>query len=76
MSGELQDLMLVLGIEAAVSTRQLTSYWSLQLRHADGVRWVDVAHFVSRDEAEDAHARIAVAGGDVDLRVTLVRRDS
>jgi hypothetical protein len=74
MSGELQDLMLVLGIEAAASTKQLTSYWALQQRHDDGLRWVDVAQFVTRSEGEDAHARVAAAAPDVDLRLVHVRR--
>ena len=59
--------MLVLGIEAAASTKQLTSYWSLQRRHDDRHRWVDVARFVTRTEGEDAHARLAAAAPDVDL---------
>ena len=74
MSGEIQDLMLVLGVEAAASTKQLASYWSLQRRHGDGVRWVDVAQFVTRREGEDAHARVVSAAPDVELRLVHVRR--
>ncbi len=74
MSGALQDLMLVLGIEAVASTKQLTSYWALQRRHDDGVRWVDVAQFVTRSEGDDAHTRLAAAAPDIDLRLVHVRR--
>ena len=75
MSNELQDLMLVLGIEAAASTKQLRSYWSLQRRHDDGSRWLDVANFVTRTEAEDAHARVAAAAPSVELRLIHVHRE-
>ncbi len=68
-----QRLLFALGGKALRETDGLAVYYSVQRRHPDGKRWVDLAHFASR---EDALAAIgSLAGQDTgDLRVKKVTR--
>jgi hypothetical protein len=66
-----------LGNTALESVDGLVTYYSVQRRHPDGRRWIDVAHFASREDAEGAmqtlvHERPAADG---DLRVKHVRHE-
>ena len=66
-----------LGNTALQSVEGLITYFSLQRRHPDGKRWIDVAHFTSREDAEGAMQMLvqerAVADGD--LRVKHVHHE-
>jgi len=72
--GPNQDLMFVLMNDAIRNTGELSSYWSVQHRHPDGHRWFDVAHHLTKDDAEAAVARALERFPDEDLRVEHVRR--
>ena len=59
---------------ALASTAELQTYWSVQRRHADGHRWFDLAHYLTREDAETAVARALERHPDEELRVEHVRR--
>lgn len=56
------------------NTSGLQSYWSVQHRHPDGRRWFDVAHYLTREDAETSMAKALEAHPGEDLRVSHVRR--
>ena len=69
-----QDLLFYLGNKALGSVDDLVTYFSVQRRHPDGERWIDLAHFAGREDAEAAVRNLfehgqAAAG---DLRVKKV----
>jgi hypothetical protein len=76
-SGGNQPLLGVLAVSALTSVRDLDSYWTLQRRHGeDEHRWVDLAHYLTRDDASAALERV-VENAHADrheLRVEHVRR--
>ena len=72
--GPNQDLFFVLMNNAITNTSALERYWSVQRRHADGQRWFDVAHYLTKEDADGAVARAKELHPDVDLRVEHVRR--
>ena len=72
--GPNQDLFFVLMNNAVSSTAGLTTYWSVQHRHPDGHPWVDVAHFLTREDADAAVAKALGSDPDEALRVEHVRR--
>jgi hypothetical protein len=71
-----QALFMVLAQSAITNIGQLDTYWSLQRRHPDQVRWLDLAHHATKDDARAALD--AVVGGEHadrhELRVEHVRR--
>jgi hypothetical protein len=77
MSGGNQDLILYLGDRALQSVDGLTTYFALQRRHPDGRRWVEIAAFVSRDDAEAALEGSVKHGAAerAEVRVTKVTRE-
>jgi hypothetical protein len=76
MSSGDQDLFFVLADKAIRSTHGMTSYWALQRRHEDGSRWVDVAHFATRSDADEGRAKVHDRVPNMDLRVFHVQRPS
>jgi len=72
-----EALFLVLADAAVRSVKGLESYWSLQRRHpVDEHRWLDLAHYLSRGDAELALDRV-VENAHADrheLRVEQIRR--
>lgn len=76
MSGGNEDLLIVLADKALRSTPDASSYWSLQRRHPDGVRWIDVASFLTRADASWAEARAIQLAPSSSFRVRHVRRSS
>ena len=77
MSGGNQDLIFYLGDRALQSVDSLRTYFALQRRHPDGRRWVEIAAFVSRDDAEAALERSITYGGAerAEVRVAKVTRE-
>jgi hypothetical protein len=76
-SGNLYTLFAEAGV-ALQSVDHLDTYFTVQHRHPDGHRWVDLAHFASREDAEAA-MRLAVSDGHADaseLRVQRVMRET
>jgi hypothetical protein len=71
--GANQDLFFVLMDKALGTTDGLITYWSVERRHPDGRRWVDLAHFASEDDAGAARDA-AVAGGHATTAELRVRR--
>jgi hypothetical protein len=69
-----QDLFFVLADKALRSKHGMASYWALQRRHEDGSRWVDLAHFASRSDANEGRATIHDRAPDIELRVFNVHR--
>lgn len=69
-----QDLLFVLGNKALQSVDGLVTYFSVQRRHPDGERWIDLAHFAGREDAEVAVRKLVEhgEGADGDLRVKKV----
>lgn len=61
-SGGNQALGLALGVAALNSVDHLARYFSLQRRHPDGHRWLDIAHYSSRSEAKAALAGVVQTG--------------
>ena len=61
MSSGDQELFMTLMNGALTSTSELSTYWSVQHKHPDGHRWFDVAHYLTRDDAEAAVTRCASA---------------
>ena len=54
-----QHLLFLLGVSALGSVEELQVYWSLQRRHPDGgERWLDLAHYATRDDAQQALDRV------------------
>jgi hypothetical protein len=76
-AGGNQDLLFALGNKALGSVDHLVSYYSVQRRHPDGERWVDVAHFADRKDAKEAVRRAVEHGAaaEGDLRVEHVSHE-
>jgi hypothetical protein len=72
-----QPLFMILAVSALKSVGHLESYWALQRRHGhDEHRWVDLAHYLTRDDASAALDRV-VENAHADrheLRLEHVRR--
>lgn len=64
-------LLHLLEYRALQSVDGLVTYYSLQHRHPDGKRWIDVAHFAGREDAEGAMRTLVEQRGaaEGDLRV-------
>ncbi len=60
--GANQDLLFALGVGALRSVDHLQTYYSVQHRHPDGQRWLDLAHFATRADAEGAMWSAVAAG--------------
>lgn len=78
-AGGPNDYLLVhLADRALRSTDGLATYFALQRRHPDGRRWVEIAAFVSRDDAEAALERSIKHGAveRAEVRVTKVTREA
>jgi hypothetical protein len=71
-----RDLLFALGGDALRSVDGLQTYYSVQHRHPDGQRWLDLAHFRSHAEAKDAIRSVVAAGHATtdELRVRKVTR--
>jgi hypothetical protein len=78
MSGGNQDLIFYLGDRALHSVDGLTTYFALQRRHPDGRRWIEIAAFLGRDDAEAALERSIEHGAAerAEVRVTKVTREA
>jgi hypothetical protein len=76
-SGGNQALLFALGATAMAAVPHGEPYWSLQRRHPeDEHRWLDLAHYLSKGEAESALERV-VENAHADrheLRVEQIRR--
>ncbi len=73
-----QPLLFALGVVALDSVDHLQTYFTLQHRHPDGHRWLDLGHFATRGDAEAAMRAVIAAGHastDV-VRVLKVTRDA
>jgi hypothetical protein len=57
-----QDLLFTLGNEALRSVDALQTYYSVQHRHPDGKRWLDLARFATHAQAESAIESVVAAG--------------
>ena len=73
-AGPNQDLLFVLMNNALTNTAELSTYWSVQHRHPDGHRWLDLAHYLTKDDAEAALARAREGFPEEDVQVDHVRR--
>jgi hypothetical protein len=73
-----QYLMFSEGVVALESVDHLETYFALQRRHPDGVRWLDVAHFATREDARQIIDKTVAAGraDPSDLRVQKVTRET
>lgn len=57
-----QDLLFALGVGALSSVEHLGTYFAVQHRHRDGRRWLDLAHFATRVDADHAIGSAIAAG--------------
>jgi hypothetical protein len=73
-----QYLVFSEGVVALESVDHLETYFALQRRHPDGVRWIDVAHFAARQDAvRDLDETVAAGRMDAgELRVQKVTRET
>jgi hypothetical protein len=73
------SLLMLLSVSAVRSIEHLDAYWALQRRHAaDDERWIDLAHYLTKDDAASALDRVVEhAHADRhELRVEHIRRRS
>jgi hypothetical protein len=71
-----EHLLLVLGDSALSSVDGLRTYFTVQHRHPDRKRWLDLAHYADRSDAERA-MRSAIEEGHAvtgELRVRKIAR--
>jgi hypothetical protein len=75
-AGANQHLLFALSVGALRSVDHLRAYYSVQQRHPDGQRWLDLAHFAIRADAEGAMRSVVAAGQATtdELRVRKVTR--
>jgi hypothetical protein len=71
-----EELLFALGVNAIGSVDHLQTYYTVQHRHPDGTRWIDLAHYATHEDA-DAAMESAVAAGHAtaeEVRVQHVSR--
>jgi hypothetical protein len=71
--GPNQDLMFLLMRNALKASHGLTTYWSIERRHPDGRRWIELATFASRADAEAAMAAAVESGHAAGLELRIHR---
>ncbi len=66
-----EPLLFILAARALESVDGLATYFALERRHSDGERWVVLARFATRDDADEAMEGVVKGGHAVanDLRV-------
>ena len=71
-----RDLLFAVGVSALQSVDDLQTYFSVQHRHPDGLRWLDLAHFATRAQAKRAMKSVVAVGHATpdELRVRKVTR--
>jgi hypothetical protein len=57
-----EELLFALGVNAIGSVDHLRTYYTVQHRHPDERRWIDLAHYATREDAEAAMKSVVAAG--------------